>query len=770
MNERITENIVRNFLQKQNYYDNPDIIVDEQKSSITQIDKLLQNASKKGSGKGYPEFIIKSKSINNFVIVIECKADITKHESKNLDKYADYAVDGAKLYSDYLSKEFDVLFVGISGQNEKELKISHYFQLKGEKEIKPAFDNQILDWNSYIETYKQVRFRVDYQELFKYVRTLNEKLHQKKIPEDKRGILFSCILIALEDETFLNTYTHYTNAQRLGDYLVSSVIQKLKDSNINQSRVSDMEHAFTFIKTHTALIDEGYLIELIKDIHDNIRSFIKNNEYFDIISQVYTEFLRYANNDSGLGIVLTPPHITDLFCELAGITKDSVVFDNCCGTGGFLVSAMDKMVKLAKGDLQKIEHIKKNQLIGIEYQDHIFTLSCLNMILHGDGKTNIIKGDCFKKIDEIKKFKPTIGLLNPPYQSEKNAILPMSFILNNLEAFSENGVVVAIIPLSSILATKGVGLELKQKLLSEHTLDAVISMNDNLFDDGNVGVNTCIVIIKAHQPHPTDYKTYFGYWKKDGFIKTKNLGRIDSGKWGLLKKEYINSYFNKENMEGLSIKHLINANDEWCVENYIQTSYSELNKPYFEDSLKKFIAFNVVENENFEPNKNSVNDKNLELNTQNWKWFCYDNIFNISRGASSDEISDNKTLLIGASQNHNGSNEEFNNYNPYYNDIKITVGNGGNTGCGQAFLQNLPFNAKSTVNILDLKNYKLNNFIGIFVVTLIKLEQFKFNFGRGWSLERMKKSQIKLPATTQGEPDWQFMENYIKSLPYSSSL
>jgi len=336
MNERITENIVRNQFINHGYYDDKNLIVDEQKSSISQIDKLLQTASKKGSGKGYPEFIIKSKNINDFVCVVECKADITKHQSKNLDKYSDYAVDGAKLYADYLSKEFDVLFIGVSGQNEKELKVSHYFQLKGEKEIQPAFDNQILDFNSYIETYKQVRFRVDYQELFKYVRSLNERLHQKKIPEDKRAILFSGILIALEDETFLNTYNHYTNAQRLGDYLVSSVIQKLKDSNIHQSRVSDMEQAFTFIKTHTALIDEGYLIELIKDIHDNIRTFVKNNEYFDIISQVYAEFLRYANNDSGLGIVLTPPHITDLFCELAKITKDSVVFDNCCGTGGFI--------------------------------------------------------------------------------------------------------------------------------------------------------------------------------------------------------------------------------------------------------------------------------------------------------------------------------------------------------------------------------------------------------------------------------------------------
>ncbi len=74
------------------------------------------------------------------------------------------------------------------------------------------------------------------------------------------------------------------------------------------------------------------------------------------------------------------------------------------------------------------------------------------------------------------------------------------------------------------------------------------------------------------------------------------------------------------------------------------------------------------------------------------------------------------------------------------------------------------------MNILDLKQYKLNNFVGIFLVTLIKLEQFKFNFGRGWSLERMKKSQIKLPTTSQGNPDWEFMENYIKSLPYSRSL
>jgi len=154
MNESITENIVRSQFTNYGYYTDTSLVIDEQKSSISQIDKLLQTASKKDSGTGYPEFIIKSKNINDFVYIVECKTDITKHQSKNLDKYSDYAVDGAKLYSDYLSKEFDVLFIGVSGQNKKELKVSHYFQLKGEKEIQSAFDNQMLDFNSDVEKYK----------------------------------------------------------------------------------------------------------------------------------------------------------------------------------------------------------------------------------------------------------------------------------------------------------------------------------------------------------------------------------------------------------------------------------------------------------------------------------------------------------------------------------------------------------------------------------------------------------------------------------------
>ena len=106
---------------------------------------------------------------------------------------------------------------------------------------------------------------------------------------------------------------------------------------------------------------------------------------------------------------------------MGGVNKDSVVYDNCAGTGGFLISALSKMVKDAKDDLNEIKKIKEKQVIGVEYQAHIFALACSNMYIHEDGKTNIIKGDCFdiEVMEQVKEYKPTIGFLNPPYQVDK---------------------------------------------------------------------------------------------------------------------------------------------------------------------------------------------------------------------------------------------------------------------------------------------------------------------------------------------------------------
>ena len=127
--ERKTENIVRSHFDK--FKDV--LVIEEQASDNAKIDKILKTASKKGSGKGKPEFLITFNKNSDLLIVIECKADIKKHESANRDKYADFAVDGVLLYASYLSKDFDVLAIAVSGETTQRLRISHFLHLKNER-------------------------------------------------------------------------------------------------------------------------------------------------------------------------------------------------------------------------------------------------------------------------------------------------------------------------------------------------------------------------------------------------------------------------------------------------------------------------------------------------------------------------------------------------------------------------------------------------------------------------------------------------------------
>jgi type I restriction-modification system DNA methylase subunit len=600
-NERITEEIVRKHFRN----DNSIIKIEEQKSYILKIDKLLKSASKKGDGKGRPDFIITFNNNNNLLIVIECKSDITKHENHSKDKFAEYAVDGALLYASFLSKEYDVLAIAVSGEKQEQLKVSHFLHLKAERKATPMFGNQLLSAQDYLTGYLKSpeKFRQDYSTLLAYTKLLNKKLHTNKIPENNRALLLSCILIALEDDAFRISYDKKATPKSLADFLTTTVSEKLESENLDSKKLENLNIQFGFIKTDTSLSTKnGLLKELIDEIDANINQFIKTHEYFDVLGQLYMEFLRYANSDRSLGIVLTPPHITELFAKLAQVNKNSIVYDNCAGTGGFLVSAMKYMVEDAQDDGKKIKEIKDNQLIGTEYQSQIYALAVSNMYIHQDGKTNVINGDCFDNdvMNFVKNKRPTVGVLNPPYQSDKkNDTDELDFILNNLECLVDGGTCIAIVPMQKALATNGKIAELKQKLLNKHTLEAVLSMPDELFFNSDVNVVTCVMIFTAHKKHSPNKKTYFGYYKDDGFIKRKIQGRYDGlNYWETIKNKWI-GYFLDENRKeeaGFSVNKIVSAKDEWCVEAYMETNYVLLNHLTLECKFKEYLAFKFLNN------------------------------------------------------------------------------------------------------------------------------------------------------------------------------
>ena len=183
--------------------------------------------------------------------------------------------------------------------------------------------------------------------------------------------------------------------------------------DLPDNRVSNLKGVFSFIRQNTTLTnDKDFFVGLIEEIDAEVNTFIRTHKYHDALGQFYVQFLRYANNDKGLGIVLTPPHIADLFADIAGINTESVVYDNCCGTAGLLIAAMKRMLSDNALSNETRDRIKTEQLIGIEFQDDIYALAVSNMVIHGDGKTNILLGDCFEKSGEIRKhYRPNVGCL-----------------------------------------------------------------------------------------------------------------------------------------------------------------------------------------------------------------------------------------------------------------------------------------------------------------------------------------------------------------------
>ena len=598
MTEELTKNIVREKLLESKSLGWQ---IEPEKSENILINKLLQKASKTGKGgQGYPEFILTNPEYPELAIIVECKKDKKFHESNDGKNISNYAVDGALHYSNALSKEFNVIAIAASGINEKNIKISNFLQLKNNKHEK--ISSELLNPSDLYELYLSKISKSDF-ELNSFTKNLNEKLHDEDIKEDKRCLLISGILIALQNKPFKKTYKDHKTTNLLFNSMIAAIVDELDPKPENKDTI---KKSFEWMKYHKVLnSDRSFVVNLIDEINDSFNNYIKTHEYFDFVSKFYVEFFRYASNAKSLGIVLTPPHIAELFNDLAETNKNSVVLDNCCGTGSFLVSALRYMIKKSDGDKAKEKNIKEKQIVGIEKEQDMFVLSACNMKIHDDGKSNIFYSSCFEfnKDNVLKNIKPTVGLLNPPFKPPKKQMKKkkeeFEFVLNNLDMISPNGITVALLPMDCVNTQKGEGLILKQELMSKHTLLGVMSLPDELFYDSNTSTVTCCMVVRAHVPHNENFKTYLGYWKDDGFVKRK-WGRVDDKNlWSNKKKLWLESYFNKKEIKELSTLVALKPEDEWCAEAYMKTDYEKLNKDDFEKTIKNFLSYKFINDKSY---------------------------------------------------------------------------------------------------------------------------------------------------------------------------
>lgn len=608
-NERITENLIRDMLRELNYYSDNKIIVEEQKSQIEEVKKLLKGASKTGgNGIGSPEFIISTEETPDFLIIIECKADTKKHESLEHNKPRDYAVDGVLHYAAKLSKSYNVIAVAASGQTNSALKISNFIFPKGSAGYKTLVNKtgknikSIISLDDYVEhgTFDPDVAKKREDDLMDFSRELHNFMRDHaKLTESEKPLLVSGTLIALKNKAFAKSFDEY-KPEELQKEWIRVIKEELKKADIPHSKEYSMTHPYASIAVHPNLgkadkkFPKGVLFELIKMLNDRVWPFISVYHDFDVVGQFYGEFLKYTGGDKkALGIVLTPRHITELFALIANVQKNSKVLDICAGTGGFLISAMHQMFKKAVTNKEKAR-IKQEGLIGIENQPQMYALAASNMLLRGDGKANLYQGNCFDEaiFNKVKGHDCDIGMINPPYSQSDEDLHELMFVKQMLNLLTKGGTGIAIVPISCATSPH----PLKEELLKHHTLEAVMSMPTELFYP--VGTVTCIMVFKAHMPHEqSDQKTWFGYWKDDGFVKTKHKGRIDqNNKWESIRRNWINTYRNKDDIAGECIKQKVNANDEWVAEAYMKTDYSQINKEDFEKVVKDYMIFKLTNN------------------------------------------------------------------------------------------------------------------------------------------------------------------------------
>jgi len=610
-NERITEDIVRQHFKDDALFSS--VKFEEQKSSNKRIVELLKGKSKNGgSGDGKPEFIISFPTNSSYIIVVECKAKPQYHESEDRGNAKDYAVDGVLHYAKALKSEFNVLAIAVSGETVDELQVSHFYWKREKDECSELSDRKLLAIDDYMQVFEDQFFISDFytRDIAYKARYLNEEFQAYTIPEYKRCTMVSAMLLALIDKRFKEEYAEAATIKELGRKKLSAINSVFEaESDIVRSKTvilrefenilneplfvqDSIKHKEHKNQDSTLQVAKDFIIYLQKNVYPLVEH---SNIGYDVLGRFYVEFIRYAGSEQKSGLVLTPAHITELFCDLADLRISDVVYDPCCGTGGFLVAAMQRLFALAGNNKKKREKIRKTQLCGCELRSDMFTYACSSMRFRGDGKSNLYNGSCFNNADSIAdNHKPTVAMLNPPYDVGNAG--QMEFIEHALNVLNPqaDGRVVAIVQMSCAIKDEKDLKAVKKRILTKHHLKAVLSMPDDLFYP--VGVVTCIMVFEANKPN-TGRKTWFGYFKDDGFEKRKHLGRIDArNKYTDIKKRWLDAYINKEQIPGLSVKKEVKAEDEWCAEAYMETDYSTLCDNDFIEKMREYAAF-LVQNE-----------------------------------------------------------------------------------------------------------------------------------------------------------------------------
>lgn len=544
VSETKTENIFRDFFGATTFIE---------KSAIP---SQFGFKSKNGTDyKGYPDFFLDR---GLYAIIVEAKALLHDKAQEEVIYY---------LSNNKLRNKKDLIGIAVSGQTKTSLKVTYYCLLKNQDKIYELDASKLVKIETLEKLYlnKKNGDHISDAELNTILINLNQTFHDNNVRDTDRSLLFSGIMIALKNSNFRNTYksiqapsdeerasvgVNFLDAHYMNNAILNAVDIELKGKINNLSKEFSWKDRFSFIKT----IDIPLLkyIEIIETIESKIFMPFRSDEKLDILGRAYKTFLKRAGKVDNKNIILTPDHIKNLMVKLARLSADDVVLDTCTGSGGFLMQAMETMIKECEGDEEKVKEITEKKLIGFEIDPVLFSLACSNMFLHGDGRTNMLYRSSLLDLtnkqdklvfDEIRKLKPTKVIINPPYEKGN----PIKFTKQALDFLEPNGTLITIMPNPTLSSNVG---KLTDDILKSAKLDFVIKMPVAIFKEQDRTVYTSIFGF-TKTPHRKDDEVVFYELKEDGLVSVQHKGRVDKyNKWGEIESDILDCVLNKKERAG----------------------------------------------------------------------------------------------------------------------------------------------------------------------------------------------------------------------------
>ena len=555
----------------------------EQESLNSEIDQALDDYYSKrgGAGGNHPDvkLLLQDKNLVRYPVLIEYKgykdklikldsdgkiANKTPKNEPDFKTINSYAVNGAVHYANALlhyTSYTDIIAIGMTGYKNEAGKIVYsigvYYVSKSNFGIGQKVDDYIdfsflkkENFDKFIEKVKQLRLSQEELEKLKEQREqeinaslvkLNNDIYQneKGLSERDRVYLVAASIIATlgipEKVSALEKSELKSSSEegnRDGDIILRKIKAFLNEKDLPREKrdliVRTLQNTLTTDNINKAENGESQLKRVFVKIVDDLGIYYKIGLTTDFTGKLFNEMYSWLgfSQDKLNDVVLTPSYVATLLVRLARVNKDSYVWDFATGSAGLLVAAMNEMLNDAKEKIKspdafalKSAEIKANQLLGLEILSEVYMLAILNMILMGDGSSNILNKDSLKEFNGNygfgktgEKFPANVFVLNPPYSAAGNGMVFVEKALSMM-----NSGYAAIIIQNS--AGSGKAVEYNKRILKRSTLLASIKMPIDLFI-GKSSVQTNVYVFRVGEAHQKDDIVKFIDFTNDGYTRT----------------------------------------------------------------------------------------------------------------------------------------------------------------------------------------------------------------------------------------------------------